>query len=184
MTDTRSVDPVTHEVLCDHVVKLRQISDSVSIGAAGDGTIAKDIFNSLAKEQCSYLEECCSQLYRKTREIVLRGYPLHFIIFGLTSYGDIAISALSSSDGFIPKTLVPQRCKSEFCLALPTGDINLYMRYRQMVKEITDSHKDIDDLRINLVNCIKEIHRTNKTISDIVSIMQITKGGVIECKMM
>jgi len=63
-----------------------------------------------------------------------------------------------------------------YCLAPPTNDPVLFNFYNQKFKNIVDNHKDINDLRTDLVGQIKEIAKTNAGISNMVNICQIKKG--------
>jgi len=58
ITDTRSVNSVTHEVLSDDELKLRHLSDNVVMGGAGNGTVAKQIFSNATIHANAFIEGC------------------------------------------------------------------------------------------------------------------------------
>jgi hypothetical protein len=168
IADTRRIilpiNPNDSPTILDDARKIRQPGEYIAIGAAGDGVVASNIFDSLIKDKFTYLEDLTDRLKLETENLELGGLPLNLLFIGYTRNNHLTITALSSGNGFISRTLIPQG-KPEFGLAPPTDDPYECEIYRQMVKRAVDSHKDIDDLHEKLSSCIKEIHKINKKIS-------------------
>jgi len=180
MTDTRSVNSVTLEVLSNNELKLRHLSDNVVMGVAGNGTVAKQIFENVAISPDSFIEACVIAVHSEISRVAFANCLLHCVLFGYTKNNELQITVISSSNGFVPMDSVIQGQKPVCCLAPPTDDPVLFKNYKQIFEHIADRHKDIDDLRGNLVNQIKEIAKTNEGISGTVNICQIKKGGKLE----
>jgi LysM repeat protein len=101
-------------------------------------------------------------------------------LFGYTKNKELQITIISSFNGFAPMDSIIQGQKPVCCLAPPTNDPILFKHYKQLFEQVADKHKDVDDLRINLVEQIKEIAKTNVGISSTVNIYQIKKGDELE----
>lgn len=179
MADTRMVKESNvierYEILSDEFLKMKPINDNVCIGFTGDGYITWQIMKQLPTNGIGYTDEYISVLEEKCKEIILSKHPVHFIIFGRNTKGELTINTVSSYNGFKPTIIMPRNSKPECRVSLPPSNELMQLQYMRQLNEIVYTHNGVEDLRIKLELYVKGIAISNPTINGNVVWFQIVK---------
>ena len=174
MTDTRAISKPDEtgksKILSNNSLKMRTLSDYVCLGFCGDRDIAAPIAFGINENRNHFLEDCSRLLQGKIKTTAIGEYPVHFILFGRlcdANKNELRLISLSSYNDFKPDTHSPTEHSPAYIIALPTIDKVTREQQEKRIIDIILSHKDINELRSNLITYIKEISETEMSKRDI-----------------